>query len=477
MAFKINPEEKKLNLTMNQHSSQISLQIESQLQQLKSQINTRLEEVNCQLQQLKALREAQTPGKKLADSIYSSTITDICMTSSMHALPQIIRTKRTSLKIIWILLLTVSCCACSYYVFDSISEYLQHKIVSQTISITELTPDFPTVSICNYNDMIFKLEILSFYFNSADLLKDWKNHFEMYNDTRYGQCYRFNSGKNYTGHFIPIKNSTSPGYYYGLDLRLFVETKHDYSRLKLFIHNHTVLPAGLDNKGIFIISGGVNYFSAEKFFNKILAEPFNDCYDDVATFAYNKTLIDFIQARRKYSQDECIKLCQNLLYQEKANCKCKISSLEANLIKDCIKRNTVQDSCTSEYMELFSKKYVDSLCPMYCPMECKTTRLIITQFNEIIPAKGRISPNDVFNYPQFQTYENVSRSFFSIYVYYENFQFTLRSQLPKMQAFDLFSSLGGIIGLFLGMGLLSFVEIFEIIFEIISAFLRNLFQR
>ena len=405
----------------------------------------------------------------LTNDIYSSTI-EIFLSSSVHGLPHIFRTKHKSFKIIWILLLISSCCACSYYVFDTISDYFNHDTITKIASTTELNPQFPTVSICNYFSTKFELKPISFYYNFEDLRSKWKNHFEMYNDTRYGQCYRFNSGKNLTGHNIPIKNATSPSYYYGLELHLYVDSNNDYNRLKLFVHNHTTLPSSLDNKGFFLVSGSVNYFPIERVFIKILSEPFNNCYENVSSFSFNKTLIDFIQSKRKYSQDECIKLCQNLLYQEKTDCLCKLTSLEDNLVKQCVKNNIYQN-CTSQYIYLFQKQYVEEICPKYCPLECETNQLIFSQYSEIITVKGKI--NDTFRYKEFNTYENVSRTFFTIYVYYENLKLTLINQQPKMQPFDLISSLGGLVGLFLGMGVLSFAELFEIMFEIINVFLRN----
>ncbi len=90
----------------------------------------------------------------------------------------------------------------------------------------------------------------------------------------------------------------------------------------------------------------------------------------------------------------------------------------------------------------------------------------------MIKAKGKITDSFKYN-TQLKTYENVSRTFFTIYVYYENLKLTLINQQPKMQLFNLISSVGSLVGLFLGMSLLSFVELFEIIFEIINTLLGN----
>ena len=52
--------------------------------------------------------------------------------------------------------------------------------------------------------------------------------------------------------------------------------------------------------------------------------------------------------------------------------------------------------------------------------------------------------------------------------------YTYISQQSKMRVFDLFSNVGGLFGLFLGMGLLNLVEIIEIFSEVICIlFIKN----
>ena len=90
-------------------------------------------------------------------------------------------------------------------------------------------------------------------------------------------------------------------------------------------------------------------------------------------------------------------------------------------------------------------------------------------YSEAILSAGNISSSKQFKYADFKTYENVSRSFFTIMAYYEELKYTLSVQRPKMELFDLISNVGGTFGLFLGMGLMSFIEVFEIILEVIFA--------
>jgi hypothetical protein len=386
-------------------------QLIHRLEQQNSQIqwlNNQIQQTNSKLQRLKQQKQQQTEASEEETS--KLKLRHAILNSSVHGLPHIFRTKRTSFKIIWFILLISSCCGCSYYVFDTISDYFNHDIITKIISTTEKHTEFPTVSICNTFSKTFELKPIYIKYGLEDLRSTWKNHFEIYNDTGYGQCYRFNSGKNYTGHNIPIKIQASSGYYYGLDLILYVDSNQDYNRLKLFIHNRTTLLSSVENKGSFLVSGSVNYFPVQRVFTKILSEPFNDCYENVTTFSFNKTLIDFIQAKRKYSQDECIKLCQNLLYQEKTDCLCKLTTLEDNLVKQCAK-SKIDANCTSQYIDLFQMNYAEVICSKYCPLECEMNQLVISQHGEIITAKGKI--NDSFNHPLFRTYENVLRTGFT----------------------------------------------------------------
>ena len=67
----------------------------------------------------------------------------------------------------------------------------------------------------------------------------------------------------------------------------------------------------------------------------------------------------------------------------------------------------------------------------------------------------------------FETYEQVSRHFSSILVYYKELKYTRISQEPNTMLFNVISNVGGILGLFLGISFLSFMEIFEMLFQII----------
>jgi len=94
---------------------------------------------------------------------------------------------------------------------------------------------------------------------------------------------------------------------------------------------------------------------------------------------------------------------------------------------------------------------------------------VINTFSEPFLVDGNISnkTKSFYNLLNFNTFEEIKKHFIGIYVYYNDFKYTLISEEPKTELFNFISNIGGILGLFLGISFLSFIEIFEILFEIV----------
>lgn len=395
-----------------------------------------------------------------------NSATGLILASNIHGLSKIITRGRISFRIIWLILIILSACLCVYYVVENALQFTNYDTITKIDIIKETQSQFPTVSICNYNDTNFEFKILNLQFNYESLKDDWSDYFEIYNDSRYGKCFRFNSGKNIYKNEVDFLNSTARGYSYGLNLELYVPVNYlnDFGELKVFIHNNTMIPANLYNKGFFIKSGSYNFFSVRRIFEQKLGEPFNKCYKDLTKFNKNKTLIHYIQNnKRTYSQDECFQLCQNLKYIETSKCNCSLPSLDDVIKITCISKSKKNAACSRDFLENFQKSNPFEICSDFCPLECDSINYEIQLDSMPLPTNGRVSQG--FYLKKFNSYENVSKSFISINVYYEELKYTLITQHPKMQIFGLVSSIGGIFSLFLGMSLLSFIEIFEILIE------------
>lgn len=71
------------------------------------------------------------------------------------------------------------------------------------------------------------------------------------------------------------------------------------------------------------------------------------------------------------------------------------------------------------------------------------------------------------------TYEQLKEETLAINVYYSEMKYTSIEELEKTNFLDLIASVGGTLGLFLGMSFLSFFEIFDVVIEIIYMFMEN----
>ena len=225
-------------------------------------------------------------------------------------------------------------------------------------------------------------------------------------------------------------------------------------------------PVNLANRGFFLKSGSFNFLSIHRTFEEKLDEPFNNCFKDESLFSKNKTLIEYIKSQnRAYSQDDCLELCQNIKYIETSGCNCSLQNLDDVIKTACMNKRASrkQLECTRSFLERFVKSNPFEICSEYCPLECNSIKYEITHDFLPLPSTGKVSEG--FYLKHFNTYENVSKSFFAINIFYEELKYTLISQHPKMQLFGLISSIGGVFSLFLGMSLLSFIEIFEIFLE------------
>ena len=77
--------------------------------------------------------------------------------STSHGLPNIMRTNRISIKILWIIFLLIAIGACSYMIAKTISEYLQYEVIAYSEVITELSSEFPAVTLCATNPLTTKI--------------------------------------------------------------------------------------------------------------------------------------------------------------------------------------------------------------------------------------------------------------------------------------------------------------------------------
>lgn len=398
--------------------------------------------------------------------------------ASVHGLPKIIKSKRIITKAMWAFCFFLSSSACFYYSIKTLVDYLDYETITNVNVYSEIPTDFPTISLCSTFgssfDSNFQNNMLKCLFNdNADCLKRPKDFFEPFNDTLYGRCFRFNSGRNYFGEKIDILRTNFRGKDHGLQLNLKVNSSNssNIGALKLFIHNSTFRPTVLRNVGFTISAGSRVYIEITKHFISKLDEPYNMCLKNASLFKFNKTLIDYIKNIKEniYTQKYCLDLCFSLKYMENANCNCSETSFDF-IYENCYlsAKDSLKD-CTSNFTKNFYSQSVYDLCSEYCPAECDSFDYFINSHSFTFPDYGNISSYDqsAFFYSKFKKYQEVKQSFVSFYIYFGNLEYTLVSQHPKTELIDLISNVGGLLGLFTGFTFLSIADIIEIFMEII----------
>jgi len=201
----------------------------------------------------------------------------------------------------------------------------------------------------------------------------------------------------------------------------------------------------LKYKSYWILTGSNNYFEVNRSFEKKLSNPYSNCLDDIKKFSKNKTIIDyFLKNEMVYNQRDCVTLCHHMFYLKYNNCSC--NSTFYNFRKDCIltwidNRENKVKLCVSEFIEN-NEQIID--CTEYCPLECDTYSLNINTYSEDFKVSGMISNKSkhIYRLSNFSTYEEVKKQYIGIYVYYSELKYTIVTQQPKTETFNLLSNLG-----------------------------------
>lgn len=121
-----------------------------------------------------------------------------------------------------------------------------------------------------------------------------------------------------------------------------------------------------------------------------------------------------------------------------------------------------------------------SFCLSQCPLECETVSF--TYKKESWPLDENAVSSLYYNRTKdflestnssysIHSVDSLKRTILDVYLYYEDLSYTEITQIPKMSVTNLISDIGGTFGLFLGLSLLSLVEIAHIIVALVKVFL------
>jgi hypothetical protein len=450
--------------------------------------------------------------------------------STSHGIPNIIRTNRISIKTLWTVCFLAALGSCSYMVIKSVTDYLEYDTVSKIEYITEIPTKFPTISFCNTNPLMTNVsqqlveDLLPFYGfnNSSEFITDSKQQFSIFNpansaallnasdpsfgdenrkqlgydlakslllcrwndefcridglewyfDLTLGNCFRFNSGKDLYGNQTKLKESVKAGSKNGLKLQFYLKpSSNRYSStlsegMRVFIHNNSIIPSY--SEGVNVEPSKITDIAIQRTFIQKEPYPYSDCIDLANLNSdYYKFLIGL---NRAYRQQDCFDLC----LQKKIIENCRCYDMNYPMISNSTPCKFENLGCTNLMYTLFKNNTIDDSCMKQCPLECESIKYDVLLSNNVVLSKQSyelfkssidhfVNTNNEFNL----TYEEIKQRYLFLNIYYSELSFIKISESPKTSIIDLLSNLGGTLGLYVGISFLSFIEIVEIILEII----------
>ena len=290
-----------------------------------------------------------------------------------------------------------------------------------------------------------------------------------------GNCYGVNLGNS-----TKFKYSKFYGKYYSLSMTLFMGMKDELNILSsakgitLNIFNNTKQYYGTI---IDLPNGYETNVQLGRFFVNQLPKPYSNCDIDVEnpfsmdSYMYNK----IINNNLEYNQQFCLELC----YQELAIKSCNCSDIESVLFKGDNICNLDNLDCLNQVFEKFlSPDYVKNYCLPECPLECNQTSFGVSltssdiepeYYSKIVQEKAKTL--NITN--ETWSLEEVKNNIIKFNIYYDTFSYSITTESPTLDVIGLLAFIGGTLGLFLGVSVLTTVELIEIFIGFIVEIVKN----
>jgi len=410
------------------------------------------------------------------------------------------------LKLFLSLFVIVTSGLASYLAIESTMNYFTYGVTTTSRTVYEAPTLFPKVTFCNANKFTTKYsrkffqnhpKYVSFEYVPDGERKDISHDlndvlvhcsfnreecnasdFTWSYDERYGNCYTFNSNFASDGSQVDLKKTSISGSDFGLQLSLYVNI---YEELLEYVNNSgAIIRIGnssystyYSNDGLFVPPGFSTYIRVKREFKSMLPKPYSHCEQDrnlpklrTNTDAYFLNLKDKLPYA--YTQQLCLIECLDRIAIEKFDCSLPfdLSHLNVNVCGPSI-IDRIEKYFISNVNEIFGA------CLPKCPFECNQTIYKTSlSFVSIIGNKMYMSiirnnsnlMSDFVN----RTIDSAQaeKSFVNVYVYYESLSYTESSETPQMNVIQLLASIGGHLGLFLGVSVFSLAEMVEVFIEI-----------
>ena len=392
---------------------------------------------------------------------FKRPLLEILIYSQSHGIPKIVSSKRIVFKLMWSFCVIISFIFCIKTISETVFNYFQYPIVTKFYMIDSNPIIFPTITFCLINPTKRKYNLNEFVLSCVfNQLINCSNDFYIvpYENIRIKNCFQFN-GKN------KRLNTSRSGRNNGLIIKFFIgffnETRDnvfnriDRNGLEVIVHDSNDFLSRSNT--IEVKPGTATSLSITKLVSSRQTLPYNYCIKDEVSFQnFNSTVYKrFLLSNVTYSQSECL----DIMFYIDSNC---IFTNDSDFIK-C--GQTDLNQYNDYYGNQKFKKHL-SVCPLECDKveyEVKTSFSDYPSLDEYLFLKQ----NNLLFVNNSISYFDLQKSVISIYAFYDHLKYTVISEEAKMLIWDLISTLGGTLSLFLGVSFLSFIELIQIFLEFI----------
>ena len=317
--------------------------------------------------------------------------------------------------------------------------------------------------------------------NSSDFI--WRYDYDLTN------CYTFNSGYDQNGNKVKIKTINEAGSDRSLKLELFLGDDVTQSQFimnsgaRIVVHNQTVYPL-ISSEGKDISTGFQTNIGIKSSFVSRLDAPYSDCVkkadspDSFKSFYY-KAIFNILNMTT-YRKKICTRLClQNYI---KNICNCLDGSLPNIYQNNYTYCNSIDSlKCVTNARILYFNDEAASSC-LDCPQECDSYQYAI------FTSSSRYPTSYYLNYTVYQKNfssilpENssldtfIGKSFLIANIFYDDLDYKSVTEVPALSFELLVSNIGGNLGLFIGLSVLSLMEFVEYVFQVLLFFYDEKFS-
>ena len=455
---------------------------------LKNTTKNKRVEMNC---------PKKSPVKKSRKNVIKTILKEILYNSLSQAIIKIIFTPQHYILRMFLLTFVLSSSSLSsYLVIKSFIDYFNFRVSTTSRTIYETPTLFPKITFCNLNtfatEFAWNLTQMGIDDGSSLSIEDKKklghnlddilldcfyngspcnsSEFTWMYDLWYGNCFVFNSGLDST-----LKESSFAGPYYGLHLTLYVNV---YEKLLYSLTNRlgALIRIGnssfsyyYDDGGVFVAPGFETFINVDREFKLVMPKPYSDCEIDSNSpkFMQGLDLYNSIsESDYEYTQQLCFVQCYQRFIISKYNCSHPwFLSLFLHVINKCTSEQN--DLIKDKFNREFINKYCISQCPLECVQTLYTTSMSFSHFSlDSIRIKNNSHLSSDFIYRNLDSAATMEKSVVKVNIFYDKLSYTLTTESPQMDAISLLGSIGGNLGLFLGVSVFSLCEIVEAFIEI-----------